>query len=158
MLIRQILSATGHRPDKLGGYGAATDERCVRLANDYLSQMIVERVISGMALGWDLAWAEAALGLGIPVRAAVPFPGQEAQWPNEEINRYHAILDRCEDVTYVSGGFQPGAYQRRNEWMVDNSDGVVALWDGSSGGTSNCVRYAQRRDKLMVNLWSKYNE
>jgi uncharacterized phage-like protein YoqJ len=34
--------------------------------------------------------------------------------------------------------------QVRNEWMVDHCNDLLAVWDGSDGGTGNCVRYAQR--------------
>ena len=34
--------------------------------------------------------------------------------------------------------------------MVDLSDMVAAFWDGSSGGTGNCVRYALKVGKKMV--------
>jgi len=45
----------------------------------------------------------------------------------------------------------PGAY--RSEWMVQNCDLLVAYWDGSDGGTGNCVKYAKSvgRDVAIVN-------
>lgn len=30
--------------------------------------------------------------------------------------------------------------QKRNEYMVDLADKVVAVWDGSKGGTDNCEK------------------
>ena len=33
--------------------------------------------------------------------------------------------------------------QERNEWMVNNCDVLIAVWDGTSGGTANCVKYAE---------------
>ena len=32
-------------------------------------------------------------------------------------------------------------------------DLVLAFWDGSSGGTGNCVRYAGKVGKPIENLW-----
>ena len=33
--------------------------------------------------------------------------------------------------------------QKRNIWMVDQSNVVIAVWDGKkSGGTYNCIKYA----------------
>jgi len=46
--------------------------------------------------------------------------------------------------------------QTRNIWMVDNCDLVLALWDGSDGGTGNCIKYANKIGKPIVNLWDKY--
>jgi hypothetical protein len=30
---------------------------------------------------------------------------------------------------------------------------VIALWDGSTGGTRNCIDYAQRKQIEIVNAW-----
>ncbi len=36
----------------------------------------------------------------------------------------------------------------RNEWMVEHTGLIFAVWDGSQkGGTANCVRYAQKHYK-----------
>ena len=32
-----------------------------------------------------------------------------------------------------------------NEWMIDNSAVVISVWDGTSGGTANCVKYAKKQ-------------
>lgn len=49
--------------------------------------------------------------------------------------------------------------QLRNKWMVDKSDIVIAVWDGSEGGTNNCVQYATENKKRIINLWKKeYNK
>lgn len=38
-------------------------------------------------------------------------------------------------------------FQQRNQWMVDRADAVLAVWDGSPGGTANCVNYARKVGK-----------
>ncbi len=149
-----ILSATGHRPDKLGGYSSETRARLRRLATWFFEANRPDFVISGMALGWDMAWAEAAIEMHIPVVAAVPFSGQESTWPLASRDRYQQILSQCQRVEIIC----PGPYgswkmQERNQWMVDNSDMVIALWDGSDGGTANCVQYAERLNRQIHNLW-----
>lgn len=158
-----IIAATGHRPDKLGGYGPHVRMRLHHLAKTYLKSQhdILEgalTVISGMALGWDTAWAIAALDLGISVIAAVPFVGQEKQWQANDKVLYHEILKRAADVVVVSeGGYEIEKMQLRNEWMVDRADRVCALWDGSSGGTGNCIRYVRKFGKPIDHLWDLYN-
>jgi uncharacterized phage-like protein YoqJ len=151
-----ILAATGHRPDKLGGYDSATDDKLRGLAALFFRQLhqAPDAVISGMALGWDMAWAEAAIAADIPVIAAVPFDGQESRWPLASQDRHGRILLRCREVVTVSrGGYSAENMQRRNRWMVDRADWLVALWDGSPSGTGNCVRYAQAAGKPIYNLW-----
>lgn len=152
-----ILSATGHRPIKLGGYGVGTQNRLTKLAMDYLKDNTPDRIISGMALGWDTAWARAGLALDIPVIAAVPFKGQESTWPDESQDIYNMILSRCAEVVFVcTPGYEPWKMQTRNEYMIDASNKVIALWDGSPGGTANCIKYAQSINRPIVNLWAKF--
>lgn len=148
------LAATGHRPDKLGGYHREAQIRLRRFARVYLVTVDAAAVVTGMALGWDMAIAEACVDLGLPFTAAIPFAGQERKWPAESQERYHAALARASRVvTVCSGGYAPEKMQHRNEWMVGACDYVFALWNGSPGGTANCVRFAQRQRKLVVNLW-----
>jgi uncharacterized phage-like protein YoqJ len=42
--------------------------------------------------------------------------------------------------------------QIRNEWMVDRADQVIAIWDGTSGGTANCVEYATKMNKPILRI------
>jgi uncharacterized phage-like protein YoqJ len=152
-----ILAGTGHRPDKLGGYSPAISARLVDLARAALLKYQPGEVVSGMALGWDTALALAAVELGIPLTAAVPFEGQERRWRPEQQELFHAILARATTVIIVSpGGYAAWKMQVRNEWMVDRATGVLALWNGISGGTGNCVEYARRRQVKVLNLWSAW--
>lgn len=158
-----IVAATGHRPDKLGGYGVAT--HLEGLARHALASVDgIERVISGMALGWDQAVAEAAVQLGIPVMAAVPFEGQARVWPAPAQARYHRILERVQGIVIVtapaprSSGEAARAMQARNIWMVDNATHVLALWNGDAGGgTAHCVGYAERLGRPVWNLWGEWS-
>ena len=154
-----ILSATGHRPNKIGGYSADADTKRCQLAHDFLKPRAdrLKHVISGMALGWDMAWAEAALALSISFIAAVPFNGQDSLWPALSQKRYKVLLQHAKKVVVVcAGGYDVWKMQKRNEWMVDNSAAIVALWNGTSGGTANCVRYANLKKVPVVNLWAKW--
>lgn len=151
-----ILAATGHRPDKLGGYCDDVRRRLIALAAGHLTAVRPDRVISGMALGWDQAVAEAALQIAIPLIAAVPFVGQERRWPPESQRRYLGLIERAEAVEIVCDFPGAKAMQLRNEWMVDHADEVVALWNGSWGGTFNCLAYARRRGVPASNLWARW--
>lgn len=155
--LARVFAATGHRPDKLGGYDLGVRHRAVALAIDFMRRESPDRVISGMALGWDWAWATAALRLGIPVTAAVPFDGHYQYWNEITQRNYMVLLRKCTEVIYVcTPGYSAKKMQRRNEWMVDRASRVVALWDGSDGGTANCVRYAWGIQKPVTNLWPEW--
>ena len=78
-------------------------------------------------------------------------------WPAEARARYASLLTRAAEVVYVSPpGYAPAKMHARNAWMIDRADGVVALWDGSPGGTSNAVEYARRTGKPVENLWARW--
>lgn len=154
-----IIAATGHRPDKLGGYSRATLVRCKQTALEHFQLMPVEpsRVISGMALGWDMGVAFAALALRIPFTAAVPFDGQESRWPEEWQAVYRDLLDSADHVVVVSpGGYSGAKMHRRNVWMVNQCDHVLALWNGSEGGTFDAINYANQIGKPLTNLWTEF--
>ena len=152
-----IVAGTGHRPDKLGGYGHAVRMKLVTLARDWLeTRKDVTKVISGGALGWDQALAEAAQELTIPTVMALPFEGFETKWPKESQEFLHSLMNPAEVVFVSDPGYAAWKMQTRNQWMVDHCDAVVALWDGSDGGTANCVEYAKKVGKPIINLWSEY--
>lgn len=49
--------------------------------------------------------------------------------------------------------YKPYLMQVRNEYMVNLTEKVIAVWDGTSGGTANCVEYAKKKNKeiIMIN-------
>jgi len=152
-----IIAGTGHRPDKLGGYGAQMYLHVLQIATEYLAETKPELVISGMAQGWDMALAQAAIRFEIPFHAYVPFIGQEQVWPQATRLYYQELLKRADKVKVCSeGGFSTKAMIIRNQAMVDDCDHLVALWNGSPGGTCNCIRYAAKVGRSCTNLWDKY--
>lgn len=153
-----IICGTGHRPNKLGGYGSDVHDKQCEILHDYFDSIpLPEKIISGMALGWDTSLATMAVIRGIPLVAAIPFAGQEEAWPKSSQNTYHMLKRQAAEVVYVcEGGYAAWKMQVRNKWMVDHSDSVLALWDGSSGGTANCVAYADKKGKPIINLWEQW--
>lgn len=149
-----ILGITGHRPGRL-----ALPRSQAHLVNTYaeirVAELVPDKVITGMALGWDQAVAEACAHLGVPFIAAVPFDGFEAEWEGVQQVWYRRLLAKAERVEVVS----PGSYDRkklmkRNEWIVNNSNEMLALWDGyDNGGTASCVRYALKQGIKTTNVW-----
>jgi uncharacterized phage-like protein YoqJ len=163
----KVVGVTGHRPQKLAAspdcFGDKVLKQLIKLALKSLRELEPRQVITGMALGWDFAIAIAALHLEIPIIAAVPFEGQDSKWPEQSRIRYKNILKK---ITRQGGEIiivSPGAYsarkmQIRNEFIVDNCNLLLALWDGkNSGGTYNAVNYAQESAGItVVNVWDDW--
>lgn len=145
-----IAAFTGHRPDKLSSYVRQYAEAGVDPLEQILKQLKPERVITGMAQGIDMLGLHAAKKLGIPITAAIPWinHGRTGSW-EDRVDMYIERLGDCDRHVVVCEGddYKPWFYQKRNEWMVDNSDQLIAVWDGSNGGTKNCVMYARKVGK-----------
>ena len=159
-LFKLRLAFTGHRPEKLGGYDSFAQTKLYHFAKRTLEPLAGEIHVcySGMALGWDQAIALACADLKIPFIAAVPFRGQECKWPRESQLIYNHLMSRAQTIVYVcEDGYAAWKMQKRNEWMVDHSNRLMALWDGSTDGTANCVRYAERVGRQTVNLWDQWS-
>lgn len=153
----RIICATGHRPEKLGGYDERIADTLMRVAREALEARKPDQVISGMALGWDTAVARAAAAMGLPFVAAVPFVGQEAHWGPQDVVRYQLLLSLAHQVVVVTpGAYAPEKLQLRNEWMVNHSDKVLALFNGTPGGTANCIRYAKMKYVPVENVWDRF--
>lgn len=146
-----ILATTGHRkwgsfdPNPLQAWAQCRlREELVRLAP--------EQCLSGMAIGWDQWFVEACIELGIPFTAVVPFAGQESTWPKLAQVHYSALLARAAEVKIVcGGGYAPWKMQKRNEWMVDRGNHLLAGWNGSLGGTAYCYEYALSKGFVVPN-------
>lgn len=162
----RILIATGHRPNKSGGYNENAQLRLRDLAIQWLVALKPRGAISGMALGWDTAIVEACLALGLPYVACIPFEGQELKWPLPSQRAYANYIKRAAKLIVCSPGkYAPEKMQIRNERMIDlalkngpGSDNAIllALWDGTSGGTKNCLSYAHTRMQTL-NTWHHYS-
>lgn len=109
-------------------------------------------IISGMADGWDIALAKSSLNLNIPLAAAIPFHGHEKK------GEYQDILNNTLTSAYYicSEGYEVWKLHRRNEWMADRANLMLAFWDGNKkGGTFNCIEYCRKKNIPWINLWDK---
>lgn len=131
--------------------GRALRERLVKLRDEYG----MERATTGMAIGGDMAYADAALELGIPLYAAVPFPGQPhdehgPRWTQAQKQHWHELIERSAYVTYVSTtdpltyGERVRMLHARNDFMLRRTQAVVAIWAPANrtGGTYSCIKKA----------------
>ena len=66
--------------------------------------------------------------------------------------RYRDLLELCNYRTVVQEKYDPGCMHRRNRYMVDHSSLLLAVHDGSPGGTRYTIEYALRRRKDVLIL------
>jgi uncharacterized phage-like protein YoqJ len=157
---KMIIAATGHRPDKLWGYDLKNPN--YKILHDKivatLKEHDVTHCISGMALGVDTVFAIAVINLkkeipNIILECAIPCLNHDSQWQAESRKMYANILNKAEIVTQVSNEkYNPWLMQKRNEYMVDKCDKLLAVWNGTTGGTHNCIKYAKSKGKEIILL------
>lgn len=149
------IAFTGHRPNKLGGYAPnnPTKLKLKEKIKEVLSKRCPDMVMSGMALGVDQWAVEVCIDLDIPFIAAIPFYGQESMWPKESKDYYLMLLDKATEIIHVCDpGYAAWKMQKRNKYMVDWCDTLVAIFDGTEGGTKNCVDYAKSTSKEIIHI------
>lgn len=151
-----IIAGIGHRPNKLGNDYRLTGELTKKISQAVFNIFNIERpteIISGMAQGFDQILAICAIKSNIPFIAAVPFEGQEFNWPEESQRLYKKILKRANKVEVICPpGYSAYKMQERNKWMCVEADKILACWDGTSGGTENCLIYAQKIGKPIIRI------
>ena len=158
---------TGHRPDKLPWGYNERDPRCLALKHSMAREIEglylrgFRHFISGMAQGCDLYFAEAALDLreqypDLLVEGAVPFPAQADRWPVDQRLRWRDILERCDLETMVQQNYDRFCMFRRDRYMIDRSAAVLAVFDGTQGGTQYTLNYAMDK-KLEILLLDPLN-
>ena len=154
-----IISGTGHRPGVYFDHSQETEDKLIKLTEKTLLELGATKVFSGMAIGFDTALAQAAVNLGIPLVAVVPFVGQENVWPQESQDKYKLLISKASEVIVVSlGGYAAYKMQVGNQYLVDNCEILVALFNNKemSGGTFNCVEYAIKTKRQIRNIWKEF--
>lgn len=146
---------TGHRPQNLPFRFNESDKRCIALKKQ-LRKLIVQLIeqhnvthfISGMAIGVDMYAAEIVLDLKakyphITLESAIPCETQATKWSEPLRDRYFKIAERCDKETMLQTQYTPDCMQKRNRYMVDQADVLLAVWDGTPSGTGSTVQYVR---------------
>lgn len=140
---------TGHRPEKL----KLSEEEIKAALRKQIDAAIADGFtifICGMARGVDLWAAKLVLDIEkehphIKLLCAVPYYGFEKNWPLEWQGLYHFVLLMAYEVKVFYPTFSNTAFQERNRWMVNNYARIIAVYNGSRGGTRNTLAYAKKQ-------------
>lgn len=147
---------TGHRPEKLS-LSEAEVKPLLEKAIDTAIENGFTTFITGMAPGVDI-WAAGIVlekrkhNAALHLICAVPHPGFENKRSEYEKERYMHILQGADYTTTVSDHYFRACYQRRNEFMVNHSSLVIAVWNGAPSGTQNTIDYAKKRGVKTINI------
>ena len=140
---------SGHRPEKL----EISENEVKKLLEQAIINSIKEGYtvfITGMARGVDIWAAEIVLKekkiyKNIELICAVPVEGFENNRSEKERWIYNKIISEANTVLYISSHYNKYCFQLRNKYMVDNSSKLIAVYNGSCGGTRNTINYAKKK-------------
>ena len=114
--------------------------------------------VCGGALGFDTFAASYICSLKMrrfPVKLVLMLPckDQTAKWSDYDKCVYKNLLDRADEVIYISESYYTGCMQKRNRAMVDASSACICYLTSPSGsGTRQTVEYAMRQGLSVVNI------
>lgn len=154
---------TGHRPGKLPwGYDEG-DPRCEELRNKLFDlaestyHSGITHFICGMALGSDLLFCEEIIRLRnwypkITLEAAIPCETQAIRWSEQDRFRYFKLVSECDFESLLQHKYTPDCMINRNKYMVNHSCVLLAVFDGSLGGTMQTIRYAKQKGLQIIQI------
>lgn len=134
------VALTGHRPERLRGHEAEVRE--------WIEQQFktnnFSKAYCGMAQGADQIFGSVAKENDIPIVCCLPFPKK----------KYHPFEEYLMDGAWIYTAGQEYNKQNyfiRDKYMVDQSDVLLAVWDGIEfGGTYNTIKYAKEQGKKII--------
>lgn len=148
---------TGHRPTRLPWGNDEDDPRCITL-KEQLTQALedtyqggIRRFLCGMAQGGDFYFCEGVIALrechpDVILVAVVPCPQQADRWRSADKERYHQLLEACDEVVLVQHNYTRDCMLRRNRYMVNAASHIIAIYDGvMKGGTTYTLAYALKQ-------------
>jgi len=154
---KKVCSFTGYRTKKLNESlmrGSLTLEDLTDILEYEMKQMLdrgFETFQCGMASGADLLFAKTALRLKKeypPVRfiAVIPCLEHDKGWNHADRTACREAAEQADEVIMVSNTrYYDGCMAKRNRYLVDNCDELLAIYDGRPGGTMQTINFAKER-------------
>ena len=162
------IGITGHRPKNLTWGYNENDDNCTKFkevfGNLFLDLFYEPTYfICGMAMGIDLIAGEIVADIKqmmeeeepdappIFLEAVIPCDNQTLNWNNEYVRRYNKLLKNCSKTTFISHQYNKFCMIKRNHYIVDNCDILIAVWNNEqSGGTAATIDYAKKVGRKII--------
>ena len=146
----QCCAFTGHRPEKLLGKEAFV---IVELRKEIIEAIAdgYTTFITGCSRGVDLWAADIVLELqrsnkDLHLVCVIPFPDFDDRWPVDWKKHILLVKKKADYIQVLEQSYNPGVYQKRNEYMVDHASRIIAVCDGNPSGTQNTIDYARSQN------------
>lgn len=145
---------SGHRPEKLPGNGE--NNQLTKDIQSLIYYNISESInqgytyfMSGLARGIDI-WAALYVlefkknNPDIKLIAVKPFSKHIKSFKGQELSDLETILDKADSIICTSENYSKNVYHKRNKYMVEHSDKLIAFVDNYKSGTGQTINIARR--------------
>ncbi|NLG23990.1 MAG: DUF1273 domain-containing protein [Clostridiales bacterium] len=160
----KALAFTGHGPKGPPFGGDEMGAACIRL-----KALLLKEIMGRAARGYDafycgaargdilfgeqVLWVKATTCPAIRLICAIPHPAQAARWSEPWRSRRARLLALADEAVLISPRYAAGCYRRRNRYMVERADALLAVYDGvGRGGVAYAVACARRRGREIVRI------
>lgn len=149
----RILQENSNNPCILGQVQLAVIEQV-----EHLYSQGYRTFYNGMSEGFDLLAASAVIACrwkykDIRLVAVVPFRNQSARYEPLDKIQYNTLLEEADEVVILSESYYRGCFHRRNDYLIEHANIVIAYHDGIfKGGTFYTIKKAQQDNKQIINL------
>ncbi len=155
------LCFTGHRPEKLMKQYDENSDYILDIKAQIKKYVIssindgYDSFYSGVARGVDIFASEIVLELrkeypNIKHIAVIPYLNQSLKWNDDWKMRYEKVIINSDIKLVLSQNYYNGCLWDRNEFMIENSHRVIAVYNGGHNGTYNTINLAKKYGKELV--------
>lgn len=151
----KFASVTGHR------YIAdnSLNRKAVNHLIDLAVESGIEKFLVGMSRGADFLFAEVLSKRELSWIAVIPCTDQTLFWNESDRTLHKSLIDKADNMIVLHNKYKQGVMHYRNEYMVEKSEMLLAIYDGSvRGGTYHTVGLALKKHKKVVQFNPKTYE
>ena len=110
-----------------------------------------------MNLGAELMAAEIIEDLqaerkNITLSAILPYELQAEDWPDEGRERFFEAVRRCNTEKQMQAHYDDTCMARTAAFMIDLSNALIAVWNGSLGDVSIAVQLAKEKGIPVIQI------
>lgn len=151
------IALTGHKNERLKGQNSFVETWILKLLCYLLTGQEIE-CLCGMAQGSDILFGNCAkrlrdYGENVKLTLCMPCKGYGMQRADDA---YFNIFNNADKIVYMQDKWDKDCDNKRDRYMVDNCDILLAIWDGvKSGGVWSTIKYARKVEKPIIYIDKK---